>query len=79
MRKNIALIAGDGIGIEIMEQARGVLEKIALLYHHDFRFESLLVGGCAIDACGECLPKQSLESCKKAIVCYLVLWVSKMG
>lgn len=66
MKKNIALIPGDGIGVEIMVQARNVLEIISTLYNHHFYFDELLVGGCAIDAYGDCLPKISLESCKNS-------------
>lgn len=66
MKKNIALIPGDGIGVEIMVQARNVLERISTLYNHRFYFDELLVGGCAIDAYGDCLPKRSLESCKNS-------------
>lgn len=66
MKKNIALIPGDGIGVEIMTQACNVLERISTLYNHHFYFDELLVGGCAIDAYGVCLPKKSLESCKNS-------------
>ena len=66
MQKHIAVISGDGIGVEIIEQACKILEKIARIYNHKFIFNELLAGGCAIDKYGECLPNNVLESCKKS-------------
>lgn len=66
MQKNIAVIHGDGIGKEIVEQACKILEKIAQIYNHKFIFNELLAGGCAIDKYGECLPATTLESCKRS-------------
>ena len=66
MKKHIAVIYGDGIGKEVVTQALRILQAIADKYHHTFVCEEVLAGGCAIDACGECLPKESLELCKKS-------------
>lgn len=66
MEKNIAVIYGDGIGKEVITQAVKILQAIANKYGHKFVFKEVLAGGCAIDACGECLPKESLESCKQS-------------
>ena len=66
MQKSIAVVRGDGIGAEIITQALKVLEKIAQKYNHSFESKEVLAGGCAIDACGECLPKESLEICKQS-------------
>lgn len=66
MEKNIAVIYGDGIGREVITQAVRILESIADKYGHTFHFQEVLAGGCAIDSCGECLPKESLEICKKS-------------
>lgn len=63
MNFNIALLKGDGIGPEIVESAVSVLEKIAEKYNHTFNFTSCLIGGCAIDATGEPLPKNTVECC----------------
>ena len=49
MNKNIAVIRGDGIGPEIVEQALKVLDKIADLYGHTFNYTDVDMGGCAID------------------------------
>ena len=66
MKKNIALVRGDGIGAEIIEEALKVLKAIARLYKHDFSFTELLAGGCAIDKTGLCLPDESLKACKQS-------------
>ena len=57
----LAVVKGDGIGPEIVEEAEKVLNKIGELYDHTFTYTDILAGGCAIDATGEPLPKESLE------------------
>lgn len=63
MKKHIAVLAGDGIGPEITAGAVEVLKKVAEKFGHKFTFEPLLMGGCAIDACGESLPAKTVERC----------------
>ncbi len=63
MNKNIAVIKGDGIGPEIVEQALKVLDKIAQLYGHTFTYTDVDMGGCAIDKYGEPLPQSELDKC----------------
>lgn len=63
---NIAVVAGDGIGPEVTEQAVAVLKKIGEVYGHSFLFTPVMAGGCAIDACGACLPQEALAACKNA-------------
>ncbi len=63
MEKNIALIRGDGIGPEIVNQAVLVLNRVAELYGHTFRYTDVDMGGCAIDKWGDPLPKQMLDKC----------------
>ena len=63
MEFNIALLRGDGIGPEIVDSAVEVLEKIADKYGHKFNFTKYLIGGSAIDATGEPLPKETVEGC----------------
>ena len=58
MNKTIALIRGDGIGPEIIEQAKKVLCKIGERYAHSFTFVETQMGGCAIDLFGEALDKK---------------------
>ena len=63
MEKNIAVIRGDGIGPEIVNQALKVLDKIADLYHHVFVYTDVDMGGCAIDKHGDPLPQAELDKC----------------
>ena len=63
MVKNIAVIRGDGIGPEIVEQALKVLDKIAELYGHTFTYTDVDMGGCAIDQYGDPLPEAELQKC----------------
>ena len=57
MKFNIALLAGDGIGPEVTEQAVKTLDAIADVYNHTFKFNKALVGACAIDETGAPLPE----------------------
>ena len=63
MNKNIAVIRGDGIGPEIVEQALRVLDKVADLYGHTFNYTDVDMGGCAIDKWGNPLPEEMLKKC----------------
>lgn len=63
MNKNIAVIRGDGIGPEIVNQALKVLDKVAQLYGHAFTYTDVDMGGCAIDKYGEPLPEAELKKC----------------
>ena len=63
LNKNIAVIRGDGIGPEIVNQALKVLDKVAQLYGHAFTYTDVDMGGCAIDKYGEPLPEAELKKC----------------
>ena len=63
MNFNIALLKGDGIGPEIVDSAVRVLEKIGEKFDHTFAFTPYLIGGAAIDATGEPLPRETVEGC----------------
>ena len=63
MNKNIAVIRGDGIGPEIVNQALKVLDKVAKVYGHSFTYTDVDMGGCAIDKYGDPLPESELEKC----------------
>lgn len=63
MNKNIAVIRGDGIGPEIVNQALLVLDRIGELYGHTFTYTDVDMGGCAIDKWGDPLPKEMLDRC----------------
>ena len=66
MNYNIALLRGDGIGPEIVDSAVRVLEKVGEKFGHTFNFTKYLIGGSAIDACGEPLPRETVEGCLAA-------------
>ncbi len=66
MVMNIALLKGDGIGPEIVDSAVEVLKKTGEKYGHTINFTPYLIGGCAIDATGEPLPKETVEGCLAA-------------
>ncbi len=63
MVKQIAVIRGDGIGPEIVEQALRVLDRVAKLYGHTFNYVDVDMGGCAIDRWGDPLPDEMLKRC----------------
>lgn len=63
MEKNIAVIRGDGIGPEIVEQALRVLNASAEKFGHTFTYTDVDMGGIAIDKWGEPLPAEMLAKC----------------
>ncbi len=66
MNYKIAVLAGDGIGPEIVDQAIKVLKAIGVKYNHTFEFENALVGACAIDAVGNPFPEDTFNICMNA-------------
>jgi len=66
MVKNIAVIRGDGIGPEIVNEAIHVLDTVCKLYGHTFRYTDVDMGGCAIDKYGDPLPERELVKCVKS-------------
>lgn len=60
----IMLLAGDGIGPEVVQEARRVLEAVASMSTFSLAFESRLIGGASIDATGEALSEETLEACR---------------
>jgi len=64
MSYKITVLKGDGIGPEVIDQTLDVLKIIGDKYKLDFEFFEELMGGCAIDACGEPLPAATVERCK---------------
>jgi 3-isopropylmalate dehydrogenase len=60
MKAHIAVLAGDGIGPEVVVEAQQCLEAIARRYGHEFRFEAAPVGAIAIDTTGSPLPDATL-------------------
>jgi 3-isopropylmalate dehydrogenase len=62
----VILLPGDGIGPEVVAQARLVLERVARRYRHRLTFEERPIGGVAMDATGEPLPPETLAACRSA-------------
>ncbi|MGQ8365191.1 3-isopropylmalate dehydrogenase [Glaciecola sp. 1036] len=61
---NIAVLPGDGIGPEVMQEARKVLTAIEEKFGYSFNCTQYPVGGYAIDHCGEALPQETLAGCE---------------
>jgi 3-isopropylmalate dehydrogenase len=66
MNYNIAVIPGDGIGPEIIGEARKVLDKVGSVYGHDFQYTEVLMGGISIDTYGVPLTDEALEIAKNS-------------
>ncbi|WP_420399843.1 3-isopropylmalate dehydrogenase [Flagellimonas sp.] len=66
MKLNIALLAGDGIGPEVIDQAVKVSNAIAEKFNHDISWTPALTGAAAIDAVGEPYPDETHEVCANA-------------
>lgn len=64
MNYKIAVVPGDGIGPEVIDQALRVLDRIGEKYNHTFTYTKVLAGGAAIDATGKCLPQETIGVCK---------------
>jgi 3-isopropylmalate dehydrogenase len=65
MHYSIALIPGDGIGPEVIKPVVDVLDAVGDKWGHIFNYAELKAGGCAIDAYGEPLPAETLETAKQ--------------
>lgn len=66
MHKKIAILPGDGIGAEVMQQAQRVLNTIAKKYHHTFEYSEGVIGGQAYERYESHCPTQTLEICQEA-------------
>ena len=64
MEFNIAVIKGDGIGPDVVDQAMLALDKVGEVYGHKFNYTEVLAGGCAIDKYGIPLPQSTIDVCK---------------
>lgn len=66
MSKKIILLPGDGIGREIIESAKLVLEKVAEKFGHQFDFEQHEIGGASYEKYGEPLTDKTIKACQEA-------------
>lgn len=62
----IAVIPGDGIGPEVTNSARNILDCIVKRFGHEFVYDELLAGGIAIDVTGSPLPTSTVAACKNS-------------
>ena len=66
MNYNVTVIPGDGIGPEIVREARKVLDQVGKVFGHSFDYAEILMGGCSIDAYGVPLTEEALETARKS-------------
>ncbi len=66
MDYKVAVISGDGIGPEIVREARKVLDAVAEKYGHSFTYTEVLMGGASIDVHGVPLTEETVKACKSA-------------
>ena len=66
MNYNVTAIPGDGIGPEIVREARKVLDQVGRVYGHSFHYTEVLMGGCSIDAHGVPLTDEALETARNS-------------
>lgn len=66
MNYKIALIPGDGIGPEIVAEAKKVLDKVCQVYGHSFAYEEVLLGGASIDVHGVPLTDEAVETARNS-------------
>jgi len=66
MRALIALLPGDGIGPEVIDEGARLLRAVAERSRHEFQLEKGAIGGTAIDATGTPLPDSTLALCRRA-------------
>ncbi|MBS6733677.1 MAG: 3-isopropylmalate dehydrogenase [Clostridiales bacterium] len=64
MDYKIALIPGDGIGPEIVREAKKILDKVCQIYGHSFTYKELLLGGASIDRHGVPLTDETIADAK---------------
>ena len=66
MDLKIAVLAGDGIGPEIMKQGVAVMDAIAAKFGHNFIYKEAICGAHAIDEVGDPFPEETFKTCMEA-------------
>lgn len=66
MKFNIAVIPGDGIGPEVINQAKKALDAVAEAYDHIFLYKEAQLGACAIESTGDPLPEETINICRNS-------------
>ena len=63
MKAKITVLPGDGIGVDVTNEAVACLEAVAKKFGHKFEFDTRLIGGAALDKIGVPLPDETLRAC----------------
>jgi 3-isopropylmalate dehydrogenase len=66
----IAVLPGDGIGVEVIAEGRKVLDRVAQVFGHRFEFREGLIGWAAIDGAGTALPEETVRLCRESDAIY---------
>ena len=66
MKLNIAILPGDGIGPEVMEQGVAVMDAVAAKFGHEFEYHEAICGAHAIDEVGDPFPDSTFQVCMNA-------------
>lgn len=66
MKLKIAVLPGDGIGPEIMEQGVAVLDAVAAKFGHEITYKEAICGAAAIDKVGDPFPEDTFKTCQQA-------------
>lgn len=66
MNYQVGVISGDGIGPEIVQEAKNVLDKVGSVFGHQFSYDEILMGGVSIDATGVPLTDEAIAQAKSA-------------
>src|SRR5256884_759813 len=66
MKARVAVLAGDGIGPEVIAEGQRCLHAIAGLFGHEFELTLLPFGGAAIESHADPLPESTLSACLAA-------------
>ena len=66
MQAKIVVLAGDGIGPEVTDEAKKILDGVGRKFGHTFVYDHQLMGGCAIDALGTSLPEATVTAALQA-------------
>ena len=76
MKYKIALVPGDGIGVDVVNESVKVLDRIGEVFGHEFKYDQILVGGCSIEEYGIPLTQDAVERIGK---CHAILFGAAGG
>ena len=65
MNFDIAVLPGDGVGPDVTDEARRMLDEVGKRFGHRFTYKAGLIGGIAIDKSGSALPQQTIDTCRR--------------